>query len=368
MVLCFKCSAKLKEKLDRLVGSGEYKSYEAIISSAVTNLVLMQEAVDRDGFVVIGSTNDAGQSDSEIPKETGASKTDGSLQAEFRIPEIFLLSGKPDSVPRLAEVPNDARPDPLSIQLEDWIFGQMNKLLPAKTSCRALANLMRQNPRGVHIDTAVREIGGPAAELGAYLRDQDALHGRKRDDAFALAFPSDLRGADKSRLRFVNQFVACASKNADLHGLLYDLKLIQPADEEPLVLLLTEAGWRFAMMPNPVLDDPSGDANSRLTNDEQELLVRHIRESVPRESSAYFAVIHGILEAHSTPDRLDEFLSKTRLDKSRERKAKRSFISTQRSGAVSRMEDLGLVRRDRKGTRMFYTVTDRGQFFKEQIS
>ena len=45
-----------------------------------------------------------------------------------------------------------------------------------------------------------------------------------------------------------------------------------------------------------------------------------------------------------------------------------SFLASQRSGAVSRMSDLGLIERRREGVRVFYAVTDDGRAFLRECA
>ena len=46
----------------------------------------------------------------------------------------------------------------------------------------------------------------------------------------------------------------------------------------------------------------------------------------------------------------------------------KTFLSTQRTGAISRMVDLGLVAREKSGLRVTYLVTQPGQDFLSQIN
>jgi hypothetical protein len=45
-----------------------------------------------------------------------------------------------------------------------------------------------------------------------------------------------------------------------------------------------------------------------------------------------------------------------------------SFLASQRSGAVSRMSDLGLIERRREGVRVFYAATEDGVVFLERCN
>jgi hypothetical protein len=49
------------------------------------------------------------------------------------------------------------------------------------------------------------------------------------------------------------------------------------------------------------------------------------------------------------------------MSSDKEKTLSESFLASQRSGAISRMEDLRLVLRVRDGVRVFYDVTDIGE-------
>lgn len=46
----------------------------------------------------------------------------------------------------------------------------------------------------------------------------------------------------------------------------------------------------------------------------------------------------------------------------------KTCLSTQRTGAISRMVDLGLVAREKSGLRVTYLVTQPGQDFRSQLT
>src|SRR5207302_259862 len=135
----------------------------------------------------------------------------------------------------------------------DWIFGQHNKLLPVKASCRALANLLRESPNGLIAEDAARIVANYAAELGVFLHTIDEKHNRVRDDMLSVAFPGR-SDPDKGRIRYANQFVVGVTKAGEITGLLVDHGLVNKIEPSKMQVSLTEAGWTFALLRNPVLD------------------------------------------------------------------------------------------------------------------
>ena len=236
--------------------------------------------------------------------------------------------------------------------MDRWVFGQYNKLLPAKASCRALTRLLRDKPDGIDISDASWQIADEAWALGDVLAAWDEYYGSDRDAALATAFP---RGSD-GRRRYASQFVATITKDGQISGLLNDLKLINRVkDTEPRVSL-TEAGWKFAAMSNPVLDAAGDKPTRKFSEEETEFLFDHITRNVPIENFAYRAILKAINNGADNPDKIDATLAKY-VSSDAQHKLTKSFLSTQRSGAISRMADLGLVARARDGVKVSYLIT-----------
>src|SRR5262249_61070129 len=86
--------------------------------------------------------------------------------------------------------PDDLPPDK-PVPISRWIFGQYNRLLPAKVSLRALAGMVGQTGDAVPPAEAAARIPEAAPRFGAYLCSLDERFGSHRDDALATAFPDE---------------------------------------------------------------------------------------------------------------------------------------------------------------------------------
>src|SRR5215218_4084946 len=158
MIICFNCPPRTKQALDTLIEHDQYRDYAEAISAAVMNLVVLQGELSSTGVVVIDS-------DEPNPSDTimRSVKNKGRLQEPYRrfdslkdessklpalrtersvhIPNLFRLGSVCDLPPQLASLPEDNQSSEEEVTLDRWIFGQYNKLLPAKASVRALKNL-----------------------------------------------------------------------------------------------------------------------------------------------------------------------------------------------------------------------------------
>lgn len=382
MIICFKCSRETKEYLDLLLRDGHYHDYAEVISLAVANLAILQDQFSGENTLVINEDarlysrhlkhpNVMDNVDGHMPDgvaelqlSKGITTDEHPLKDTITIPAVFQLGGIEQLRPSLAELPSDVWTVGQEVPLDRWLFGQYNKLLPAKANCRALAHLLANERKGVPIGKAASEIAEQATILGKFLSDYDERNGLARDDALATAFPSRGTDAEKGRLRYANQFVASINKQGQVSGLLIDLKLVNYTGGKDPRLKLTKIGWQFAILPNPILDNTQETPNQKLSEQETSLLLDHIARSVPAENFAYRAVLAAIMEGADTPDKLDAVLQKY-VAPAKKRTLSSSFLSSQRSGAISRMADLGLVERVRDGVRVLYVVTDSGKRYGE---
>ncbi len=89
-------------------------------------------------------------------------------------------------------------------------------------------------------------------------------------------------------------------------------------------------------------------------------MLHHIANTVPVEDFAYKTILTAIESGSDTPGLLDSALL-VAAPPDPARSFSPSFLSSQRSGAVSRMCDLKLIRRNRVGVKVTYVVTDLGR-------
>ncbi len=382
MIVCFKCSSRTKTLLDSLLDSGQYRDYSEVISLALDNLSVLQNEPLSKGALTLEYENDLmslhtrlgtdpGSEHSDAPPHSN--KQDGEkvdlqpnallTEGPASIPSLFLLDGI-GGLSSLASPPDDVWTMTQEIPLERWIFGQYNKFLPAKISCRALAHLLQDAPDGVKLDDAAFKISQEALTIGSLLARYDKQNSTKRDDALSTAFPSLDREVEKSRMRYANQFVANVTKKGKVSGLLIDLKLINHTGGNKPRLMLTKAGWSFAKLRNPILDNIPPRIVEKFSAEERTFLLDHISGSVPTEDFAYRAILAAVDAGARTPDELDTALQE-HVSKDTDQTLTKSFLATQRSGAVSRMVDLGLMMRERDGRRVSYSTTDLGRQYAE---
>lgn len=364
MIICFDCPEDKKRQLDDVIAASGYRDYSEFILVAIANqLLLHSRASVSPSFVIEPIGNGAPALEGLTRRSDGPAisqhLTPADLVTSDSVPELFRPPPPPSKRHRLARPPSDIFTNGESVPVERWIFGQYNRLLPAKASCRAIANLQQQHPDGLDLDATASQIAREARLLGVVLERKDAARESDRDERLATAFPLPTN-EEKGIARFANQFVGAINSHGQLSGLPASLKLIGRADSKKRRVLLTEAGWNFAVLKNPCIDSHLDDPAQRLSLEEKKFLCDHIKRDIPQEASAFDTIIKLIEEGHTTPDALDNAL-KERISAGFD--ASPSFVATQRTGAISRMTDLGLVDRRRDGVRVTYVLTKQGSKF-----
>jgi len=354
MIICFQCEPDVKKQLDDLIRTGHYRDYSEAVSCALRNEMLIQERISKGGgALVLDEPSAANGSQASAGPHVRATPN---RPRGVSVPELFTRGDANTSPPQYAPMPADTWEQNQEVPIDRWLFGQYNRLLPAKANCRALANLLQKHPRGVAIEETASRVAKDASDMRLYLTGLDERYALDRDELLSTAFPD---GSGKSSLRYAKQFFCGGGAQGALSGLLVDLKLVGRSPVQKSLVLLTEPGWRFAMQKNPVLDTQEK-PTARFNDEEIDLMLDHISRSVAVEDFAYRAILSALHSGATTPETIDEALSKY-LPRDSNRRVSAAFRSSQRSGAISRMCDLRLLVRARKGLRVMYVVTEKGE-------
>jgi Arc/MetJ-type ribon-helix-helix transcriptional regulator len=364
IVICVELSEKSKAELDELVQQGSYRGYSEAVSVAISNQLVLQRRIGGAGTFVLDDRESSGLFASREVESQAAPSAPLPPRAQAGVPSVFSLAVAQDCQIEPAPLPDDVFSKGSKVSVDRWFFGQHNKLLPVKATCRALAVLLVERRLGISISDAGPRIAREAAGLGDYLRQLDVRSGAIREEALATAFPSMSEDSDKSRLRYANQFMANINTQSQLSGLLVDLKLINHVRGKEPLLLLTEPGLQFAKLYNPILDEPmrsNGMPRPKFSDEEVRFLLNHIKDYVPVEDFAFRTILSALKAGINTPEAMDENLAA--LLPTGKKKVSDAFVTTQRSGVISRMSDLDMVLRRRDGIRVQYEATPRGHSY-----
>lgn len=363
VIICFHCRPALKAVLDNLVDSGEYKDYSQLIETAIENLRLLHEAGDVEHELIFAErARRVPPVPSSVPDSGEAGEgTLASQYASLRRETAWCDEYRPPSRASLSPVKHRTE-----VSVREWPWGQYNKFLPLKVTCRVAAHLIPDSKGS----SSLSELRGALADLvphvGAALVERDRRLGLNRDQSASHGFPTSTNPGEvaKSQRRFEDQFVGYTDREGRLHGMpsvFHMLDLSSDSNSGDPLVSLTPAGRAFAELPNPLLDHSESSPN-RLSPNEIELLLDHIFSQIAPEASAYTTVLGAIAGGQNTPTLLDSFLRNLTMGTSHgELETTDAVLVTQRTGVLSRMVDLDLVLRERSGGRVTYALTPRGE-------
>lgn len=404
MIVSFRCPTKLKEQIDGYIAADLYPDFSTFCVTALENQILLEESHRKTAGQPASDSAERGFSErissNDLSEKGKKHRNSPAAASRIQIPSYPPSPGTPPTEIQRARLVESNRPEtiaapsiPLDLNLarldgkppfslpslfadvferdhivpiDRWLFGQYNRLLPAKVSIRALAVISHEGKDSLTLESVAPRIAQVAAELGDYLRSLDRRFANHRDDALATAFPEGNLEGQKGRLRYQNHFVGHTVKG-EQGGMLVGLKLAQiHVFKNKPHILPTTAGWDFARLSNPILDSAIDQNAAKLSEEEIIFLLRHIKDHVPTELFAYHVILSSICDGKNTPELLNQDLAKF-LSPGKRLDDEQDFLTTQRNGVFGRMTDLGLVSRDRQGTRITYRLTPDGKNFLDDV-
>lgn len=357
MLIYVRISEALKQRLDGLIAGGHYSNLNAVVTTALENLLLAEEDTEKSVPIPIPPAAKPPQS---APQVASAKSSEMSQPVDRdTVPKSWSWQ-KPVQLPDkyIAPMPADLFRHGQRVPVERWVFGQQNRILPAKVNSRFLVMLIADRNAEVELFEAARRISEQSADVHSFLNQLDQRFDHGKDDLLSTGFPEP--GSDKASSRYANHFAAYENTQGNLTGMLIQWKLAGVKRVKNKTFILpTKACMDFAALSNPLFDQPVLERPSaKFSAAEIAWAINHIAANVPVESSAFTTILTGLTRGCITPDALDLYVREHAKEKGDVTEA---FVSTQRSGAVSRMADLGLVRRQREGTKVSYELTELGR-------
>ncbi len=232
------------------------------------------------------------------------------------------------------------------------ISGHINRLLPLKIGCRILWSMCKPDGTGPTPGEFRSMVAAQSQSLRTFLKGMDENQGRPRGDRLHSSFPTK---GDAAINRFLNQYIIkrTGSNPKQTSGALSDFGLIGITKSGNIQL--TESGRKFALLPNPIIDEDNNQQTS-LSADEQVLLLSQIRGSMDREWKFMRHILDGIHVGSNTPTSLLSRIMR-RYGPGTKANWSESVMPHMRSGVLGRMQALGLIKRTYTENRVEYRVT-----------
>ena len=98
-----------------------------------------------------------------------------------------------------------------------------------------------------------------------------------------------------------------------------------------------------------------------LSGDETDFLLNHIADNMPAEFEHITVVLKAIQDGKKTRDELNSVLKEYYSHHHKGTEWSSSVVNTMRSGLLGRLNELGLVRREKHGKFLRYHITDAGK-------
>ena len=362
MLIYVRLSENLKARVDELISHGNYSDFNAVVTVALENLLLAEQEATATPRSPLPKRRASSPAAPVLVEQEATTPEPPRIPAKVSFKHHAPASPpcpKPPPVPAkiLADLPHDLFLPGQRVPVERWVFGQQNRVLPAKVNARFFVALVAERQGEVELFEAATEISKRAAAVYTFLTEIDQRFGHGKDEMLSTGFTEP--DSEKAITRYANHFAAYESTQGNLTGMLIQWKFAGVRRVKNKTMLLpTQPCLDFANMPNPLLDSqPAQKPLEKLSADETAWAIRHIAQSVPVEASAFTTILTGMRTGANTPDALDAYVRENAKEKT---DVSPAFISTQRSGTVSRMADLNLVKRQRDGTKVTYEITDLG--------
>lgn len=317
----------IHKRVVQLIASADYATMQDFALTALQNQLLIEDA---------SAGGDDGSSNLQIG-DFSALKADGvDFSAAAISAGAVSTTGSPQkSIPA------------------KWLFGQVNRVLPIKFGLRILIALLKDAGDSLVLDWFHEKAAYEARRFGQILKQQDEARNRKRGERLSVGFPTGQLA--KSTSRYKSHFLGYQQLTTGRSvGALPELgfAVIAKEDGGGYSIGVTKGGLKFGLLPNPALDD--GEIGETMSNEEAIYYVEHVCAEAKGEADALGLVMGWIAEGHGSPEEMDARMALVFPDWSS------SMRGTNRSGAIGRAADLGLVLKVRTGADVRYELSDLG--------
>jgi len=322
-------SRKTAKKIGELISQGKYESFHDFLLVAVENQLFIESHELR-----VEKTLEP----TKVPARVGVDQ-EKYTKMPLDLPELRTDWGDLQH----SEPPN------LENLWSKYVWGQYNRIFPAKITLRVLANFL-EDRKVMDLKVLQDRASDVAAKVGPYLRRADRKSGRKRWENLSVGLPKNRRNQGAIS-RFKLQFVGYMTKKGVLHGLPVSLGFVNISSEESAKqhkIGITEAGEQFAKLKNPIMD--SGILERTLSDDEAAFYISHVQSNQPYEMEAIKSIVKAIKDEHTTPDALQSQISTLNQSWSK------NVLITMCTGFLSRLRELRILEMRRDGLKSHYML------------
>lgn len=338
MKILINVSNNLFTKIKNLVESDKYSSVSDFFLAAGENQLLLEDT-HSEGPIEMNMEDAA----VEVSSKLMTSKKD------LFIPRRELITS--------VEMPKDKqlKYEKTTSLVDMYLWGQINRIFPLKISLRVLSNfIVEKNTQYVDLEEYAKKTVKVAHIVRKQLVEKTQHITGKKDSLWA-GLPD---GRPKSIARYRCHFLAYLRKDDIIEGGLGRLKFVNLTRNDNKVFIgITKHGLDFSVLTNPILDKNIYNSGS-LSEEEKQYYLSYISTNVSYEKQAFIDVLELINKGITHLSSLNNELGK--IWKAYKSEA---IVNTQRNGIISRLVELGLVGKVKKGIEVEYKITDEGSRF-----
>ena len=339
---------QLELKIEGIIRAKGFRDFHHFATVALEN----QVAWETGDITGNGVTNTLDLQISQLNKAVPPGNE--ALEAALTANENLLRM--PSQEPKLSHLPLPENADSI-------LWGQYYRFLPVKVGVRVLLNMYTEHFPELRDFT--EKVTNVALTLRHQLAKLDRMDRRSFGELLSATFPTN---DEKSVNRFVNQYMLhLRTSDMTLLGMMPELKLINViSDGEGIARIgLTNFGSQFALLQNPAIDLTKPES---LSGDEINFLLNHIADNLPAEFEHMTIALKAIEDGKKTRDELNAALKGYYSQYHKGSEWSDTVVNTMRSGLFSRLNELGLVRREKYGKYIRYHITDMGKKYVKSIS
>lgn len=237
-----------------------------------------------------------------------------------------------------------------------------NRYFPIKFVLRFLQHRLGSiNDDGITIEDLKESLLDPSLKIREDLEKLDDLLNNKRGKKISTGFPKNKKN---SYTRFFKNFVVYKSKRENsIDGLPYQLGFV---NVDGNILSLTKKGYKFSNLKSPILDGyyiNKEKPSYQFSKEELQFLYNHILNYTTSEKDLILFMT-SILEGDeiNTPSKVNKELKPYLEDNyPKEGGYTDTSINSIRSGLISRMSEIKLIKIINRNGGSVYELTDKGK-------
>lgn len=317
----------LEEKIRKVILKRKYRDFQHFVSTSLENQILA-ESTDENPWTI--------EKTSEI--SVTSNRSENRLIPANNKTSVMTLDF-PDKAELVGQI----------------LWGQYYRFLPVKLAVRVLSNISEQSLPRLYdfLDICTAE----ALKLRPTLVKIDQKERIEHGEKLSASFPTN---EDKSMKRFANQYLMyIRSSDGKLDGMMPSLKFANVTiDNGVLKVGLTKAGLDFSRIENPILDNTG---TQPFSQEEKDFMINHIADNVPKEYEHVMTAISALNSGINSRDELNQSLSKFYSKHYGGDEWSEAVVNTMRSGLFSRMTELGIITREKKGRNVIYSLSEDGK-------